>query len=799
MPARRLALALVLLLLAGGCAGRRCRLLAGKPAPPPAPAPKRVPAPVEPLTPVPADYRIAGPLPANTAEPTPAMLAAESLWLRRLTAAGEGETPPSPPEEFSATELNGIMVAVRWDEGGPEVSGYQLDRAGADGVFSVARRISADAHEVVDGPLPAGRFSYRVRAFNDGGASAFAGPVSVELAGPDAPPSTPSEISVLPASPGQATVSWNNRADNAEYLRLERAQAGSGFVAIARLGPNDESFLDPGLELGATCSYRVIAGNRQGESQPSETAKIRLERQQQPPEPPVDAMVTPIAGGMELSWRDGSNNELRFVIERRLPDRDYYLPLAYTPRDATSLALPPLLSNKTERLRVRAQNSAGLSAPGNEVTVPARGETLATFIVSADPRTGIAVEEPGDPTAPLLEARAGTIEDDAVSADLWLQNRNPDYQLEGVYALVEQVSAAGIYLDGCDRGPESCSLDEGMENGALAGYQYTEDGYLGHGLMGAETETYGYRLPVRDLFPRCGGASVRWTIRGVRTRTTLTVNLYGRRTPVDFRRNPRFNPDLPLFQLETFAPGVSDGRHEPGASRNPAARPLHQFRVGEVVAVNVSLEAADWMESQPELGRLPDGSYLYWSQVGFALAFDPAVVRPLLGPVAMRSGAVLRAGIRDPLLPPFELADGWGTEESLLSATFHPGDGWVQALFNYPLFGLVPGPDNKPVCDHCFLEGFVDPAGNLQGPDPEPEAELAVVYFEVVGAPGTGSAFRLLPWPDTRLKLQHTSGTVGDYADDLPQNELRELSQALPATGQLPGDYQVAESYICVQ
>ena len=221
--------------------------------------------------------------------------------------------------------------------------------------------------------------------------------------------------------------------------------------------------------------------------------------------------------------------------------------------------------------------------------------------------------------------------------------------------------------------------------------------------------------------------------------------------------------------------------------------------MGRSAPAPISVEAGDGMESQPELGRLPDATYLYWGQAGFVLTFDPAVLRPLGKPVVIGSGAVLRPGVRDPLLPPYALTDGWGVTSDLMASAFHPRGGWLRAIFNYPLFSLRPGPLGSPACVHCFLEGFQLPGGLPQGPDLDDDARLAVIYFQIVGAPGQGSALRLRPWPETMLKLQGTSGTVGDPADDLPASPLREVSRSLPPALQLPGDYQVEEGYICVR
>lgn len=797
MTSRRWLLpALILILLAGGCAGKKCGWLAREAPPSPPPA-KPAPLP-EKLTAAPADYRVVQVLASDTATISAAMTAAEQKTLRRLIEAGEGDKPPALPGMFAATPIAGVWVSAHW-EPTDDARMVQLDRAGPDGVFSVVARLPGDSREYVDGPLPAGKWSYRMRALGERSASAFSRTVEVGLTGPETAPEAPGSMSAEPEGGAAVRLSWRNLSDDAEYLTVERQTAGGEFIAMARLSPDAEEYLDASLELGSTCSYRVFAVNRKGRSDPGETAHIRLDRSPIRPEAPTELTATPGPEGVELAWQDRSTNETGFLVERRLSDRDQYLPLAHAPANAVSLRLPSLRPGRTERLRLRAENpAAGLSDPSNEVEVMEAGEALATFVVTADPSGEVAVADPGDRAGLRMEARKVEADDEGLTAVMWVENRDPDWQYEEVYARVEHVDAAGVYLEGCDQGPEGCSIDEAMDLGRPIGFQYAEDPYLGRSLFGAEIESYG-GLPVRDLFPACGGAGVKWTFRGLRGPAVFTVNLYGRRVPVDFRADPRFDPDRSLWRVSTFAPGVSDGRHEPGASGNPYARPLHDFRSGEVVAVNLSIEAADGMESQPEFGRLPDANYLYWSQAGFVLTFDPAVLRPLGKPVVIGSGVVLRPGVRDPLLPPLSLNDGWGVTSDLMAAKFHPRAGWLRAIFNYPLFSLRPGPLGSPVCAHCFLEGFSVPGGLPQGPDPDDDARLAVVYFQVVGPAGSGSALRLRPWPETLLKLQSTSGTVGDPADDLPASELLEVSRSLAPGLQLPGDYQVEESYICVR
>jgi hypothetical protein len=259
---------------------------------------------------------------------------------------------------------------------------------------------------------------------------------------------------------------------------------------------------------------------------------------------------------------------------------------------------------------------------------------------------------------------------------------------------------------------------------------------------------------------------------------------------------------MSTWMIEPYALGMDDGLHEPGSRQNPAARPLRVFKNGEILAVNVSVEAADWMERQGLMGRIKDDPrafYTYYNMLAFALTYNPAVIRPIGGLTIMPDSSVLHPGFRDPLAGPRALDDGWSASIQPGGFAIFPDEGWVQVMLFYPNFTLDLGKGGSLKCVHCGQEGFVDDAGMPQGPDPEPEAALGLVYFQVVGLPGNGTALRLAPRPQTAIELRDTNGTIKNQADDTDPGVWLEVNKQLPPTFQLPGEHQVRDAYICVE
>ena len=88
------------------------------------------------------------------------------------------------------------------------------------------------------------------------------------------------------------------------------------------------------------------------------------------PNPPSDLMAEELSGGAHLTWKDNSDNEASFMIERMVGSGSYET-LATVPFDTTAYHDAPLTIGTTYMYRVMATAKSGHSADAkysNEVT-----------------------------------------------------------------------------------------------------------------------------------------------------------------------------------------------------------------------------------------------------------------------------------------------------------------------------------------------------------------------------------------------------------------------------------------------
>ena len=85
------------------------------------------------------------------------------------------------------------------------------------------------------------------------------------------------QVSIDPASSGQATLSWEDRYPNELGFEIERKEGSLGtYHMIAIVGPNVTSYADTGLEKGMIYYYRVRSYDSYGYSAYSEETRVRI-------------------------------------------------------------------------------------------------------------------------------------------------------------------------------------------------------------------------------------------------------------------------------------------------------------------------------------------------------------------------------------------------------------------------------------------------------------------------------------------------------------------------------------------
>lgn len=318
---------------------------------------------------------------------------------------------PSAPTGVNAT--SGDRAAdVSWDAAPePDVFEWQVWRAEGAGEFSLADTVGSTAF--ADSGLTNGQ-SYRYRI------------VAVDALGQESPPSDeasvtpedvtpPSKPTGLVATPGNESISlaWNLEPD-ADVVGWDVWRAHESEPAEVVAHVTTRSYDDPGLTLGDTYTYSVVAVDDDGlSSVPSDEVSA------QPadliaPASPVSLQATAGHGQVSLTWTAGSEPDLAGWTVYRARGAGSFSAIG-TP---TSPAYTDTTAGNTVmyRYQVRARdNSGNLSAPSSAVSaIP-----LASYArLSGSDRyaTAIAVSKASFATAGTVVLATGQAFPDALSA-----------------------------------------------------------------------------------------------------------------------------------------------------------------------------------------------------------------------------------------------------------------------------------------------------------------------------------------------------------------------------------------------
>ena len=204
--------------------------------------------------------------------------------------------------------------------------------------------------------------------------SAFSPPA---LVGASSPPAAPSDLVATVVSATQIDLSWTDNSDNENGFGVLRCQGDAecfDFGEIATLGRDVTSYQNTGLVPGITYRYLIRAfntdGNRYSNAAAATTPQI-------PPAAPSD--LAGVAGKhgflnwVDLSWRDASNNEAGFVVERCAGAGCADFTAIATVGASTTGYRDAAVGRRTVyRYRVSATNSAGDSGYSNIASVTTR-------------------------------------------------------------------------------------------------------------------------------------------------------------------------------------------------------------------------------------------------------------------------------------------------------------------------------------------------------------------------------------------------------------------------------------------
>ena len=193
-----------------------------------------------------------------------------------------GVPTPAAPTNLTAVLKAGPQVVLTWKDNANNETGFVVERAANGGAFiPIATPWSSNGTGNVsftDTTATAGNsYSYRVKAVNGGGSSAYSNTAAVTL--PPAP-AAPSGLTATAVRAGgnsdTVTLTWTDNANNETGFTIQRA-TDAAFTAglnTSTVGANTTTSQQTGLKRNTTYYFRVRADNLGGSSDWSNVASV---------------------------------------------------------------------------------------------------------------------------------------------------------------------------------------------------------------------------------------------------------------------------------------------------------------------------------------------------------------------------------------------------------------------------------------------------------------------------------------------------------------------------------------------
>jgi hypothetical protein len=300
----------------------------------------------------------------------------------------EAEFVPSPPQQApsgltAGFDAGGLNLVVRWSDNSPNERGFEIEARSALVSPSVIGQAAANATSYVDATVAPYQAlpSYRVRAVNDGGGSAWTDLVL-------ASPAPPFGLTAVARSATKISLTWQSNAGNFMGFEIQAKQGAGSFAPIAVLDLLTTSYDDAPLAPNTTYSYRVRSVYHvPGELSVSDwagPATATTAGDGAPAAPSNLQVFSPERGRVNLTWSDNSGDEAGFKVYRRIAPSGAYSLLTTLPADANTYGDTTTTGDTTYGYTVAAYNDRGTSPVTDEqrVTTLWGPETLTAAAVT---------------------------------------------------------------------------------------------------------------------------------------------------------------------------------------------------------------------------------------------------------------------------------------------------------------------------------------------------------------------------------------------------------------------------------
>ena len=178
---------------------------------------------------------------------------------------------------MTATAASTSRINLSWTDNASNESGFRIERSPDGTAFAEIATVGANATSYANTGLTAAtQYWYRVRAYNNTGASSYAGPTSATTLAPaPQPPSAPNALIGTRRSDGIA-LAWTDRSNNETGFAIYRSiDGGKTYNQLATVAENVSTYVDTNPGTSKVVAYRVRAFNTVGNSAFSNTVKVQ--------------------------------------------------------------------------------------------------------------------------------------------------------------------------------------------------------------------------------------------------------------------------------------------------------------------------------------------------------------------------------------------------------------------------------------------------------------------------------------------------------------------------------------------
>ncbi len=286
---------------------------------------------------------------------------------------------PAAPSSLIGNVVSSSQINLIWSDGSNNESGFKIERQTGTGSFTQIATVGANVTTYSNtGLTPATSYTYRVRATNSAGDSAFSNTASATTS---AATSNLIDMSKVTSAGGfgyWAAQNFGTPADTTSaptrsILRIfengiELGPAHSSHTNVRNLGTGRFSHWDDGSGTAGAVALLFSASDNTNPKTNGRTYTYQVGSSASPPAAPTGLGATAASSAaINLTWVDQSTNETGFKIERAL-GAGAFSQVATVGADVTTYADSGLTASTSYSYRVRATNSAGDSTYSNTAT-----------------------------------------------------------------------------------------------------------------------------------------------------------------------------------------------------------------------------------------------------------------------------------------------------------------------------------------------------------------------------------------------------------------------------------------------